>query len=145
MSTTKNVVCPHCAGINRVSQERLADGPRCGVCHRPLFEAKPITLNETNFERHIAHSDLPVVVDFWAAWCRPCQMMAPVFAQAAAEFDARVRLAKLDTEEAPMLARRYGIQSIPTLVAFRGGKEIDRVSGALSPLSLKGWLQRHAG
>ncbi|MHB8623133.1 MAG: thioredoxin TrxC [Sulfuricaulis sp.] len=142
MVTTKQVVCPHCDSINRVPAEKLGDRPRCGSCHKPLFEAKPITLNEARFQRHIAASELPIVVDFWAAWCGPCQSMAPVFAQAAVDYNTRLCLAKVNTEEAPTLAARHGIRNIPTLVVFRNGREVDRLSGMLSPPQLDAWLQR---
>lgn len=143
MPAVTHVVCPHCDGINRVPQERLADRPNCGRCHLALFDGGPIALSERNFQQHVEKSDLPVVVDFWAPWCGPCKIMAPVFAQAAAQFDARLRLAKLNTEEAPALAARYGIRSIPTLVVFHHGREVDRLAGVLPPAQLAGWLTRH--
>ncbi len=143
MTTSKHVVCPHCDGTNRVPVDRLLDHPKCGRCHEPLFEAKPLDLAATNFQRHIANNDIPVLVDFWAPWCGPCKMMVPVFAQAAAMFDGRMRIAKLNTEEHPAVASRYGIRAIPTLIMFRAGREVDRVAGALAPSQLTDWIRRH--
>jgi thioredoxin 2 len=109
-----------------------------------VLDGSPVELNEASFDAFVTRNDLPVLVDFWAEWCGPCKMMAPVFAQAAREQRTQFRLAKLDTEASPGVAGRYGIRSIPTLILFRRGQEIDRAVGALDAARLRGWLQRHA-
>jgi len=140
--TSKHVVCPHCHSVNRVPEERLGDGPKCGACKSALFAGRPVVLDHGSFATHVERSDIPLVVDFWAPWCGPCRMMAPVFEQAAARIEPRARLAKVNTEEQQQLAARYGIRSIPTLIVFRGGRELDRVSGALDARSLESWIGR---
>jgi thioredoxin 2 len=144
MSTTVqgiHVVCPHCATTNRVPAERIGDGPACGRCKRALFTGAPAALDAVAFERQVASSDLPVVVDFWAPWCQPCLAMAPHFARAAGELEPHVRLAKLDTEAEQGLAARYGIRSIPTMIAFKGGSELARQSGALDAAGIVRWVR----
>ncbi|MCH4564511.1 thioredoxin TrxC [Halomonas sp. EGI 63088] len=143
MSDSLQLACPHCLAINRVAATRLADAPRCGKCKQALFTAAPLELTGANYAALVERSELPVVVDFWAGWCGPCKMMAPLFAQTAAELEPRIRFAKLDTEAEPTLAGRFGIRSIPTLIVFHGGREIARQAGAVQGPQLRRWLEPH--
>jgi thioredoxin 2 len=139
-----HVVCPHCLSINRLPPERLAEGPRCGRCHEAVLPDRPLDLQAASFDRFLGRGELPLVVDFWAAWCGPCKMMAPVFARAAREHAGRFVFGKVDTDAQPDLAGRFGIRSIPTLILFRDGAERARVSGALDGHALGRWLMANA-
>ncbi len=141
MSEPLHIVCPHCEAVNRIPAERLDDGPKCGKCHRPLFTAHPVELTAANFDRHLGRNDIPLLVDFWAPWCGPCKMMAPQFAQAAAQLEPRVRLVKVNTEAEQTLGARFGIRSIPTLALFRGGREIARQPGAMGATDIVRWAR----
>ena len=142
MSESVIVACPACHGLNRVPDARLADAPTCGKCAKPLFAAHPVALDATGFHAHVERAGLPVLVDFWAPWCGPCRVMAPQFEAAARELEPRVRLAKVDTEAQPALGARFGIRSIPTIVLFRGGRELARQSGALSAADIVRWTRQ---
>jgi thioredoxin 2 len=144
MAETLHLVCSHCAAINRIPSLRLAEAPKCGQCHQPLFAGHPAELSSANFRRFIERNDVPVVVDFWAPWCGPCQMMAPEYSAAAAELEPKVRLAKLNTDAEPGLAGEFGIRGIPTLICFKSGKEAARQSGAMRRPDIVRWALSHA-
>jgi thioredoxin 2 len=134
------LACPNCLAVNRVPDARLPDHPKCGKCATPLLPGKPVDLTSASFDTFVQKSGLPVLVDFWADWCGPCKMMAPVFTQVAAEMATRVRFAKVETEAHPQVSMSRHIKSIPTLILFKNGVEAARSAGAMDPIALRRWL-----
>ncbi len=139
MSASHQIVCGHCGKINRLPAERAASDARCGSCHRPIFSGHPVEVDEETFGRHVAHSDIPVLVDVWAPWCGPCRSMAPMFERAAQELEPKVRLLKLNADVAPSVSSRMGISGIPTLLLLQGDREIARTSGAMDAKRIVAW------
>lgn len=137
-----NIVCSHCGATNRIPEDRSYLQARCGKCKQSVYTGTPVELNDQLFSKFISQNDLPVVVDFWATWCGPCQSMAPVFAKVA-QSTPQALFAKVETEQAPLAATRMGIRSIPTLAIFLQGKEIARMSGALPEAELRRWLAQY--
>ena len=129
--TRIHLPCPHCGATNRLPAARIDEAPDCGKCGQPLLQGQPLDLDDSNFDAVVAATGLPVLVDFWAAWCGPCQMMAPAFKQAAAQLQGQVLLVKVNSDDSPLLSQRYGIRSIPTLLRLQGGRETARQSGAV--------------
>jgi thioredoxin 2 len=126
-----HVTCAACGAKNRIAGDRLGDRPVCGRCRDAILDGDPIELTSANFDAVTAGTELPVLVDFWAPWCGPCRAMAPQFEQAASTLRGRAVLAKVNSDDNPGLASRFGIRSIPTLVRLDLGREVARLSGAV--------------
>jgi thioredoxin 2 len=137
--------CPACGATNRVPRAKVAAGlsPRCGRCKQPLaVDLEPMTVTDATFAADVERSPLPVLVDAWAPWCGPCRTIAPVIEELASELAGRVRVAKLNVDENPMTAARFGLRSIPTLLVLAGGREVDRLVGVQPKAEIVRRLER---
>jgi thioredoxin 2 len=123
--------CVHCGQLNRLPARRVQDGPACGRCKQKVFPDRPVAVDRASWREEVERSPLLVLADFWAPWCGPCHAVAPALDRLARRRASRLKVVKVNIDENPELAARYGVRSIPTMIVLRGGREIDRMVGAL--------------
>lgn len=137
----KKLTCLSCGQMNRVPQDRLSDAAKCGTCGARLLPSEAISVDPAILAKAARNDDLPLVADFWAPWCGPCRAMAPAFSKAAQTLSGQARLVKVNTEDHPQAGSNYGIRGIPTMVAFSGGREVKRQSGAMAEPQIVSWIK----
>ena len=140
MSQERKVVCLECGAINRLPAGRPAAEAKCGSCGRLLFTGRPKDVDAAMLTRQVEKGTIPVVVDVWASWCGPCQAMAPEYERAAAATEPDARFLKLNSDAEHAMSASLGIRSIPTMLLFNGGREVGRVSGAMSAARIRSWV-----
>lgn len=136
--------CPLCTALNAVDLARLADGPRCGECKRPILLDRPIAAHDDHLQRTLEGTTVPIVVDFHADWCGPCKIMAPIFDELARRRAGEMLFLKVDSDRNPAATERYGVRAIPTLIIFRDGREVARQTGAVPQRTLEDLIARSA-
>lgn len=138
-----NVVCPHCMEVGSVEQKEFTVSKMCTKCGDSFLDAKPLTANAVILEYFMQNSDLPIVVDFWAPWCGPCISMAPHFEKAALAMPLKAQFIKINNDDEQSLGAKYQIASIPCVLVFKEGKEVDRFTGARDSKQIEDWVRKY--
>ena len=132
------VTCQYCITLNRVDVSRLEARPKCGQCAKPILLDRPVKVTDEDFTQVVRDADIPVLVDFYADWCAPCRLMTPILEEFAQAQKGKILVVKLNTDKSLETAQHYEINSIPTLILFRNGVEVERKSGMAPIESLEG-------